>query len=273
MRCARTAARSRSTTRRTARLDFPNDADWTYLYDVQPDTVEVWNISRLYQPPLPSGSNNDDAIRYWEGWLDRGAKVAATGGSDSHWRSTFAAQGVGQPTTWVFARERTAAGVLEGLRAGHTFISHQPPNLGGPLLFLEGDGKMVGDEVAPGAPAEGARRERRGHVPAPLRRRAAAAGRAGPGHGARVRALLRRAGGARLGARGALLAGPRRGAEGALRHARHHVLPQHARRDRDDIGDVRRDEEASSEAQEAMRKAWPWRRGAARRGPGAQTPS
>ena len=132
--------------------DFPNDADWAYLYDVQPDTVEVWNISRLYQPPLPSGSNNDDAIRYWEGWLDRGAKVAATGGSDNHWRSTFAAQGVGQPTTWVFARERTTTGVLEGLRAGHTFVSHQPPNLGGPRLFLEGDGKIVGDEVAPGTP-------------------------------------------------------------------------------------------------------------------------
>ena len=132
--------------------DFPHDADWSYLYDVQPDTVEVWNISRLYQPPLPSGSNNDDAIRYWEGWLDRGAKVAATGGSDNHWRSTFAAQGVGQPTTWVFARERTTAGILEGLRAGRTFISHQPPNLGGPRLFLEGEGAMVGDEVAPGTP-------------------------------------------------------------------------------------------------------------------------
>ena len=132
--------------------DFPHDTDWEYMYDVQPDTVEVWNISRLYQPPLPSGTNNDDGVRYWEGWLDRGAKIAATGGSDSHWRSTFAAQGVGQPTTWVYARERTAAGILEGLRAGRTFISHQPPNLGGPRLFLEGEGTMVGDEVPPGTP-------------------------------------------------------------------------------------------------------------------------
>ena len=130
--------------------EFPHDADWEYLYDVQPDTVEVWNISRLYQPPFPSASSNDDAVRYWEGWLDRGAKVAATGGSDNHWRSTFAAQGVGQPTTWVFARERSAAAVLEGIRAGRTFISHEPPSGGGPRLFLEGDGVMVGDEVAPG---------------------------------------------------------------------------------------------------------------------------
>jgi hypothetical protein len=132
-------------------VDFPHDTDWAYMYAVQPDTVEVWNISRLWQPPLPSGSSNDDAVRYWEGWLDRGAKVGATGGSDNHWRSTFALQGVGQPTTWVFARERTTAGVLEGIRAGRTFISHQPPNLAGPRLFLESDGgAMVGDEVAPG---------------------------------------------------------------------------------------------------------------------------
>ena len=132
--------------------DYPHDADWTYGYAVEPDTVEVWNISRLYQPPLPSASSNDDAVRYWEGWLDRGARVAATGGSDNHWRSTFALQGVGQPTTWVFARERTTAGVLEGIRRGRTFVSHQPPAFGGPRLLLEGDGAMVGGRVGPRAP-------------------------------------------------------------------------------------------------------------------------
>ena len=163
----------------------------------QPDTVEVWNISRLYQPPLPSGSNNDDAVRYWEGWLDRGAKIAATGGSDNHWRSTFAAQGVGQPTTWVFARERTRAGILEGLRAGRTFISHQPPNLGGPRLFLEGDGTMVGDEVAPGTPLQGARGGRRRHVPADHRDGRRAARRAGAGDRAELPARLPGARGAR----------------------------------------------------------------------------
>ncbi|MGH2747471.1 MAG: CehA/McbA family metallohydrolase [Actinomycetota bacterium] len=138
--------------------DFPNDSDWEYLYEVVPDTVEVWNISRLYQPPGPSGSSNDDAVRYWEGWLDRGHRVGATGGSDSHWVSTSAVQGVGQPTTWVFVTERSAAGVLEGLRAGRTFITHQPPNYRGPRVFLEadaeGDGEfesMVGDAVPPGS--------------------------------------------------------------------------------------------------------------------------
>jgi hypothetical protein len=139
--------------------DFPNDADWEYGYDVVPDTVEVWNISTLWQPPFPSGSSNDDALRYWEGWLNRGHHVGATGGSDNHWRSTHAAQGPGQPTTWVFAASETEAGILDALSQGRTFISSQPPALGGTRAFLEadadGDGiyeSMVGDTVPAGAP-------------------------------------------------------------------------------------------------------------------------
>ena len=136
--------------------DFPHDTDWTYGYEVRPDTVEVWNISRLYQPPMPSGSSNDDAVRYWQGWLDRGRRVGATGGSDNHWQSTTAAQGAGQPTTWVYARNRSVPAVLAALRAGRTFVSHQPPGLGGPRLLLEadrnGDGRYesrVGSRVRP----------------------------------------------------------------------------------------------------------------------------
>jgi hypothetical protein len=139
--------------------DFPHDADWGYGYDVVPDTVEAWNISTLWQPPFPSGSSNDDAVRYWEGWLDRGYHVGATGGSDNHWRSTHAVQGPGQPTTWVFAAARTEAGILEALRQGRTFISYQPPAYGGPRAFLEADGdgdgmyeSMVGDTVLAGTP-------------------------------------------------------------------------------------------------------------------------
>lgn len=79
----------------------PDHMDWSYGYDVVPDTVEVWNITTAYQPPFPSASNNDANITYWEGWLDRGEKVGATAGSDNHWVSTAAAQGPGQPTTWV----------------------------------------------------------------------------------------------------------------------------------------------------------------------------
>src|SRR3954467_5012751 len=71
--------------------NHPNDPRWGYGYDVPVDTVEVWNLPWYYQPPLPSSSNNTWALHYWEGWLDRGAHVAATGGRDSHWASTTAA--------------------------------------------------------------------------------------------------------------------------------------------------------------------------------------
>lgn len=128
--------------------DFPDDIDWGYGDEIVPDTVEVWNISRLYQPPFPSASSNDDAVGWWEGWLDRGERVAAVGGSDSHWAATAAAQGPGQPTTWVFAGERSEQGVLDGLRAGRTFISFQPPALGGPRLHLEADASRDGDYEA-----------------------------------------------------------------------------------------------------------------------------
>jgi hypothetical protein len=132
------------------------ELDWKLGHEVVPDTVEVWNISRLYQPPLPSGSDNDSAVRFWEGFLDEGHRVAATGGSDNHYVATTPIQGVGQPTTWVYAEERSAAGVLDGLREGRTFISHQPPSLGGASVFLEADRdrdgrfeSMVGDAVPP----------------------------------------------------------------------------------------------------------------------------
>ena len=135
-----------------------DELDWALGHAVVPDTVEVWNISRLWQPPLPSASNNDEAIRFWEGFLDRGERVAATGGSDNHDLATQPIQGPGQPTTWVYAEEPSAAGVLAGLRRGHTFVSHQPPALGGPRVFLEADGdgngsfeSIAGDAVEPGS--------------------------------------------------------------------------------------------------------------------------
>jgi hypothetical protein len=121
--------------------------DWDYAYDVEPDTIEIWNPTAWMQY----------SEAYWECWLERGAHVAATGGSDSHWLSTLAVQGVGNPTTWVFARERTRAAVLEAIGEGRTSISRLPPAEGGRPLRLEADTdrdgvweSTVGDTVPPG---------------------------------------------------------------------------------------------------------------------------
>lgn len=133
------------------------DLDWGYGTAVVPDTVEVWNIGHYLHPPLPVGTSNDDSERLWECFLNAGHRVGATGGSDSHWLATSALQGVGTPTTWVLAERRSAAGVLDGLRAGRTSISMLPPTAGGAPLLLEadrdGDGvyeSTIGDTVAPG---------------------------------------------------------------------------------------------------------------------------
>jgi hypothetical protein len=131
--------------------------DWGYGFDVPPDTVEVWNIGHVLQPPLPAGNSNDDSIRYLECWLNRGYRVGATGGSDSHWLTLSLVQGVGNPTTWVHATERTEEAVLRGLREGRTSVSLVPPMVGAPRLVLEADADgngsyeaTIGDEVPPG---------------------------------------------------------------------------------------------------------------------------
>jgi hypothetical protein len=121
--------------------------DWEYGYSLQPDTIEAWN------PTSP----NDTALRYLECWLDRGARIGITGGSDSHWASIDAVQGPGNPTTWVQASGRSTEGVLEGLRAGRTTLTRVAPNQGGGRLVLQvwhakrGWRMAIGREVAPGA--------------------------------------------------------------------------------------------------------------------------
>lgn len=123
--------------------------DWAYGYDVRPDTIEVWNPT----------SSTAFAEAYWECWLERGERIAATGGSDSHWAALSAVQGVGHPTTWVFAPERSERGILAALREGRTVTSRLPPGQGGALLLLEADADRdgvfeatVGDRVPPGTP-------------------------------------------------------------------------------------------------------------------------
>lgn len=145
-------------------INHPADHEWddasgAYEYPgFFPDSVEVWNIGAwVYQPPFPATNDHEYPPQFYDALLDEGGRIAATGGSDSHWRSTTAAQGPGQPTTWVCATGTTPAGVVEGIRAGRTTISHQPPAFGGAFAVLEadvdGDGRYettVGDDVAPG---------------------------------------------------------------------------------------------------------------------------
>lgn len=142
-------------------VNHPSDHGWSSRYgrSVVPDTMEVWNIGGWwFQHPLPASNDNDASLDYYDSFLRDGAQIGATGGSDSHWRSTNPFQGVGEPTTWVWVTERTVQGVLDGLKAHRTTVSMEPPARSGPRAFLEADAQhngrfeaMVGDTVRPGA--------------------------------------------------------------------------------------------------------------------------
>ncbi len=75
------------------------------------------------------GGNNEQALRFWQAWLSLGVHVPPVGGGDRHF--VFPA---GIPTTYVRATSHDVAGILNGIRAGETFISHSPQ---GPQVLLE----------------------------------------------------------------------------------------------------------------------------------------
>ena len=136
---------------------------WKYGNDVSAlfDAIEVWNIGwPARHDTLPfADSDNYLSLPWWEKEILGRARRAAVGGSDSHWRTTTAIQGVGQPTTWVYARNRTPRAILDAVRAGRTFVASEPPALGGARLLLtaretrrHGRKAMVGGTVAPGVP-------------------------------------------------------------------------------------------------------------------------
>jgi len=142
-------------------INHPSDMNWLHVYKrhVVPDTIEVWNIGLwAFQAPLPSANDNNFSLRWYDGFLRRGDEIGVTGGSDSHWRLTDSVQGVGDPTTWVYVTRRTVQGVLDGLRAHHTFVSDLPPSELGARMYLEADADhdgryeaIAGSRTRPGA--------------------------------------------------------------------------------------------------------------------------
>ncbi|MDP9066999.1 MAG: CehA/McbA family metallohydrolase [Actinomycetota bacterium] len=145
-------------------INHPSDYEWVtkYRHAFVPDAVEIWNIGVwAYEPPAPGTNDHEYPLKFYDRFLEAGHRVAATAGSDSHWRSTTAAQGVGQPTTWICADDATAQGLVDGIKAGRTTMSHQPPAYGGPFAEVRADGNgdgtfeaMLGDVVAPKSPVQ-----------------------------------------------------------------------------------------------------------------------
>lgn len=126
----------------------PFGPPWEYGDIRSFDAVEVWNG--------PWAHRNSVALAFWESRLRAGQHLVAIGGSDTHVLRApdpdpRHAQALGTPTTWVEAGPNPdPRSILDGMRAGRTFISASPA---GPQLYLDraGDGVEVTVRDAPGA--------------------------------------------------------------------------------------------------------------------------
>ncbi|MBM3136180.1 MAG: PHP domain-containing protein, partial [Chloroflexi bacterium] len=123
---------------------------WELPTDFDFDAVEAWQSHWWV--------SNYQSLAWWERRLRAGRRVSAVGGSDLHRVGTPerpAPYELGQPCTWVFSPSLTQAAILDGIRAGHVFLSRDPD---GPRITFTaryaGGQAMMGDtvEVSPGTP-------------------------------------------------------------------------------------------------------------------------
>lgn len=80
----------------------------------------------------PGQSANGQAALFWDLETTRGLKASVIAGS----YTVDSRSPMGSPVTYVFAREKSLKGILEGLRMGRTFVSK---DLKGPVINLTAD--------------------------------------------------------------------------------------------------------------------------------------
>jgi hypothetical protein len=105
-----------------ASINHPFNADpWEHSFELDFDSIEVWNA-------LSALPGNSATLEKWDELSSNGRRIAGRGGSDVHHQEGLESMilNVGNPTTWIRARERTGAAVLEALKAGHVSISYAP---------------------------------------------------------------------------------------------------------------------------------------------------
>jgi hypothetical protein len=81
--------------------------------------VEIWN------GPMRINENFKATREFWEDLLLAGRRVTGVGGSDTHNLRGLLAHftDIGNPTTWVYAEEKTGQAILDGIRRGRVSIS------------------------------------------------------------------------------------------------------------------------------------------------------
>jgi hypothetical protein len=125
---------------------------WELGFELPFDSMEVWTA--VFTVP----NSNRRAIARWDELLRGGRRLAARGGSDSHHQHGFESLlfNIGNPTTWVYATDRSGPAILEALRSGRVSIGYAATAERIDLTAdADGDGSyeaMIGDNlVATGA--------------------------------------------------------------------------------------------------------------------------
>jgi len=96
---------------------------WEYEAYEGIDSIEIWNSMYL----LPNFSFVATRV-FWDDHLLSGQRIPGVGGSDTHQLAGFESNFLrhAEPTTWVYAEERTAEAILAGIRAGRVSVSDEP---------------------------------------------------------------------------------------------------------------------------------------------------
>jgi hypothetical protein len=120
--------------------------DWTPITNFRKvDAIEIINgyheRGSLFSPPPGNG------IPFWEAQLAQGLRPTGVGGSDDHRAGEQLPlhDGVGIPTTVVYASKLSQPAILEGIQAGHVYIKVTGPQ--GPDLYLKSGIAIMGDEI------------------------------------------------------------------------------------------------------------------------------
>ena len=123
-----------------AALGSPVCSGCTWAWPVQPASVDLWEV---FSAPRPI---SEVPTELWRQWLAAGGHAAPVAAGDVH---TISAAARLKAATYVYARDRSRAGVIEALRARRLFAS-SGPRLDFWLEDSTGNVALVGDRVAPG---------------------------------------------------------------------------------------------------------------------------
>jgi hypothetical protein len=91
-----------------------------------------YSIARAVSGTHNQLSANAQAARFWDNELNDGLRASVYGGSSTSTPNVPMAQ----PITYVYAKEKSLEGIVEGMRNGHTFVSSGPK---GPTIMFGAD--------------------------------------------------------------------------------------------------------------------------------------